>query len=261
MSICVAQVNRFGDNSEYAKVLAAYERVVSSFSGFIEAANEIFLAMCPECAPPRDREFIHKWLVDKGYKVGKHFHGKIRNETNYFREIFNKLKHSGNQLRGISATNGATWLVGYCLEHADAGGAIAPNVDFHKRYDHKKPANSFHRDIRRLFFLLYRVSDELGASVTEHLRTVWGSSLLPDLLHREDDTACKRLLAEIQKLPATYFPNETGLKVPCPTLENSHGGQSLKFMIDTAAPCPGSWRVQMRTVGDGVSKKFHFTAI
>jgi hypothetical protein len=126
LSNCVANVNSFSATDDYPRVLAAFEQAISSFSGFIEASNEIFLAICPKHRRPGDKEFIHNWLKDRRYSLGKSFYQRIRNETTYFREIFNRLKHSGNRLRGLAITNGSTRSVGYCLEHTDAAGANAP---------------------------------------------------------------------------------------------------------------------------------------
>jgi len=68
------------------------ECLLYSFFKYYESCYEIILGCCEKHESPGG--FIYKWLKKNGYSVGEFLYEKTKDDTSYFRDIFNKLKHT-----------------------------------------------------------------------------------------------------------------------------------------------------------------------
>ena len=74
-----------------------FTSLLSSFFKYYESCYEIIFACCKEHNPPTNKEFIYNWLKKNNYSAGKFFYENVTDDISYFREMFNKLKHTSNR--------------------------------------------------------------------------------------------------------------------------------------------------------------------
>jgi hypothetical protein len=232
-----------------------------SLENYIESAYEILLAFCPKQPPPGEAEFLWKWLRSKGYSAGGDFHRAVISDVAFFHRIFNKLKHTSNALRlALVRVEGVPRdIVAYYLEAPTTEGALGPDEGLHPLLGNSATANSFNRDLRIMYFAIYKVADDLGRVLVEHHRQIYSRELIPNGELRQDDSAWRKLFGLMGSLGNDYVPHEFGTEVPNASIVNENGSTFLVFDINRIRPIAGArYHLIGSTRGDGFSKSFRF---
>ncbi len=199
-----------------------FRNLIEDFFKFYDSCYEIMLGCCKQHTPPSENEFIWRWLENErrhpgqNYRVGTDFHRNTMRELKYFREIYNKLKHTSNTIHEEYFQDGSHVIMGFYLEAVTGVRTVGPDDNVHPRYDGDvKSANSYNFKLRELYYLLYFLSNELRRVLETHYMDVYGCNLEFDenvnLDGRMHDHEWRDLLELIERLPQNYFPNEFGM--------------------------------------------------
>ena len=136
--------------------------VLWNLNKFFESGYEIFLAFCEEGKIPAEKEFLHQWFCRNGINVKDYFNN-LKAEKRYYSEFYNNLKHSSNRIRNFGFCNEDRLLWGFYLEGAsNDSGAIGPIERFHTDFKGLKVARSYNLFINEIYYLFYKISDEIG---------------------------------------------------------------------------------------------------
>jgi hypothetical protein len=257
------KVSNFSGRSDLDALVRAYTALLFSFVNFLESPYEILLGLCPPVTPPRPKEFVHRWLNSHGYKAGEKYFVSVEDDVKFFREFLNKLRHTSNTVRPLFITHeSGQHIVAYYLEGADEQGAIGPDEKFHMRYEKRIAPNSFHRDLRRLFYCMYKVADVLKECLCEHNEQANGAALNFNDGYAADDRLYRELYGAIASLPLLYFSSEEGAAVPYPVLHEPADQPHLQFDFRAACALPaGRYSYSGGTEGDGFSRSFRMLGI
>lgn len=255
-----SDICKFHPSDASTGILERYRTLLLDLESYMEAPDEILIGVCRSGHPsPGPKEFYHRWLRSNRYKAGKVFHDIVKGDAKFFSELFNQKKHTSRGTRSVVFSNYGRCVLGYCLETTGIDGAIVRDENFHRTYDSKAAGNSFNRDLRRIHYLIYSVSEALIRSLEYHLRSVYNVPLSPNENEVEKDTLYRDLLTQIQQLPELYLPNEAKCLVPYAALRSAGGAALLEFTLRPAGQSFfGITEVQDRTRGDGFSTKFNF---
>lgn len=255
-----SDICKFRPSDASTGILERYRTLLLDLESYMEAPDEILIGISPSGHPrPGPKEFYHRWLRSNGCKAGKVFHDIVKGDAKFFSELFNQKKHTSRGTRSVVFSNNGKCLLGYCLETTGIDGAIVRDENFHRTYDSKAAGNSFNRDLRRIHYLIYSVSEALIRSLEYHFRKVYDVALSPNGNKAEDDTLYRDLLTQIQQLPELYLPNEAKCPVPYAALKSCDGGALLEFTLRPAGHSFfGTTEVQDRILADGFSTKFNF---
>lgn len=233
-----------------------FSRLIINFFKYYESCYEIILACCKEHKHPNEREFLHGWLKKFGYEAGKQFYSKVKEDTKYFRELYNKLKHTSNDLRIFCFYNENRRIMGYYLESVNVDGSLGPFEGLHPLFHNKNSANSFNLSLRQLYYCLYKIADVLCFVLIKHFKKVYNISLRFNNKWVRNNCKYKGLIDlydEIKDLPELFFPNELDNFVPMPNLK----GKYLDFQIIKPTPINlKKFRRGFATSGDGFSRSF-----
>jgi hypothetical protein len=215
-----------------------YKDLLASFARYIDCSYEVILALCDK-RPIADgeRKDLYKWLKKERFQAAVVYYGIIKPDTAYFRDVNNTLKHSSNTLRSVTVLINSRPCLGYFIEGASTDGTVGPSEIFHKGVNGQVTANSFNRDLRRLYYCTYLVSDALRRAVAVHYKALHNRDPLDDLNTRYDDTQFKELFDKVSSLPLVYYSKEAGKLVPVATITQEKDGPTIVF-TDSKAPTP-----------------------
>lgn len=198
-----------------------FRSLLNNFFKFYDSCYEIMLGCCKQHIPPSENEFIWRWLEnerrhpDQIYRVGTEFHNGTKNELKYFRELYNKLKHTSNTIHEEYFQDRSHVIMGFYMEAVAGVRTVGPDDHIHPRHNgNVKSANSYNFKLRELYYLIYFISDELKKALEMHYFDVYGLHLEFDENLNSDgrmnDQKWRDLLERIKRLPQDYYPNEFG---------------------------------------------------
>ncbi|GAH90525.1 unnamed protein product [marine sediment metagenome] len=249
------QSNQNTDNE--IRLSKKFASLLSSFFKYYESCYEIILGCCKQHNKPSENEFIHKWLKRNGYSAGEFFHEKVKDDTSYFREMFNKLKHTSNTLRIIYFYKNEIKIFGYYLESAAADGSLGPDENLHPKHQDTHSANSLNFDLRRMYYCIYKVAETLRSALILHFNETYSIDLDFNNNWREDDSKLKKLYEELVNLPDYFFPNEFRKQLPFSSVEEIGEKQYLVFKIKNVKTTNlFGYKITFVTSGDSFSRSF-----
>ena len=214
-----------GDNKDLLRKLSA---TLFAFTNYYNAAYDIILGCCkPENGAPSVE--VWKWLKEHGYTAESVYRSSL-SEATFFLDLFNELKHSSKRFGIVSLTRRSdkVRVFGYYLECVDELGVIIPDPDYHGNGRGEHAANSFNYDLRRLYYLLYKIADVLVAALQHHFEKVYAVTLPFDSTRREDATLLGNLFEAVSNLPVAFLPNELRKPVPIPRIA---GRRDYKYLV------------------------------
>jgi len=235
------------------KLEKKFRDLINNFFKFYDSCFELMQGCCNQHTPPQEKEFLYKWLERNNYDVGKEFHDKTKNEIDYFRKIYNKLKHSSNAIQPINFHVNNSAIMGYYIQSASPDGSLGPDEELHPKHQNTHSANSYNFSLRRLYYLIYFVSEKLKEVLLKHFQDVYSITLVINLSHKHDDKLWKDLFERIDELPNSYFPNEFGKDIPETKIEKN----KFVFKIKPAETTNlyGS-QITFMESGDGFTRSF-----
>ena len=207
--------------NETNKLDIKFRNLINDFFKFYDSCYEIMLGCCKQHTPPSENEFIWRWLEKERahpgqiYDVGTNFHRSTKDEIKYFRDLYNKLKHTSNTIHEEYFQDMSHVIMGFYMEAVTGVRTVGPDDNIHPRHDgNAKSANSYNFKLRELYYLLYLMSDNLKKVLKLHYTNIYGSNLEFDESVNSDgrmnDENWRDLLERIKRLPEDYFPNEFG---------------------------------------------------
>ena len=253
-------LNELQNNQDFDRVErlgTKFTSLLSSFFKYYESCYEIILACCKEHDPPK-KDFIHRWLKQNNYSAGKFLHENVNDDISYFREMFNKLKHTSNKIRLTYFDSNQTKIFGYYVESAKPDGSLGPDEKLHPKYKNTNSANSFNFDLRKLYYCTYKIAETLLSALNTHFNDVYSINLKHNTDYKDEDSKAKQLYEKIVSLPTNFFPNEFNKSLPFPVLEvnDVENIESLIFKIKYTKPIILNGHFWMGTRGDGFTRSF-----
>lgn len=181
-------------------IKSSFRLVLYDFFQFYESCYEIMLCFCKPHELPANNEFIHSWLKKKKYKVGEAFFNNIKYQLEQLKEYYNEIKHSSNNIQFVVFKNKNEITPGYFLDMPMEAypGAVEPT--------------SLNRELRKMYFLVYYLSEKLNEVLSLHLKHFYGFDLLPATEYIKDD-AFRKLSRSIDSLTEFYLLSEIGTTV------------------------------------------------
>lgn len=228
----VQTVNRHETSEPLADNKALLQKLsgtLFAFTNYYNAAYDILLGCCkPENSVPTIE--VWKWLKEHGYTAENVYRSNL-SEAVFFLDIFNELKHSSKRFGTVSLTRMSDMIrvCGYYLECVDEAGVIIPDPDYHPNARGEHVANSFNYDLRRLYYLLYKIADVLRTALQHHFQEVYSSILPFDSTFHQDGTVLENLFQAVHSLPLVSLPNEVRKSVPVPRVTGRNQHTSLVF--------------------------------
>jgi hypothetical protein len=227
----------------HSELTRLYKELLASFARYVDCAYEILVTICePRLLIDSDRKFLWKWLSKRGFKAGKLYFSLTRQDTVFFRDLQNQLKHSSDSLKSITVLFNSKPCLGYFLEAAMSDGGLGPSDLFHKGPHSRSTANSFNRDLRLLYHCLYCVADALRRAVLYHFNQSGVNIDLHSMNPEWDDRIYKQLFDKMSTLPQSYFSEEAGKIVPVAERPSGHGEKILRFVLHKVGRKEGLFR-------------------
>ncbi|MBU4284277.1 MAG: hypothetical protein KJ968_04150 [Nanoarchaeota archaeon] len=187
-----------------------FQNLINDFFKFCESCFEIIQGCCKQHSPPNDNEFLWKWLEKNKYEAGKEIYNKTEDDLEYFRKIYNKLKHSSNALQPVIFHLNKSAIMGYYVQAVADDGSLGPDEDLHPKHQGTHSASSYNFNLRKLYYCIYKISNILKKVILIHFKEVYSIDLDFNANYKTDDKLWNELFERINKLPKTYFPNEFG---------------------------------------------------
>ena len=242
------------DNRE---LLRKFSGTLFAFTNYYNAAYEIILGCCKR-EDSRPAIQIWKWLKDHEYAAGTIYRSNL-SEADFFLGVFNELKHSSTRFGTVGLTRipDGVQVLGYYLECVDDAGVIIPNPKFHPNRGNGHTANSFNYDLRRLYYLVYKVAEVLVAALQEHFNQVYSADLAFNAGKTGDDKSLKDLFEAVSRLPIAFLPNEAKQSVPVARVVRRGQDRYLLFENYKIPDDHGQYQVSaILPPGDGFSRSW-----
>lgn len=187
-----------------------FRNLINDFFKFYESCFEIIQGCCKQHTLPNDNEFLWKWLEKNKYKAGKELHNKTKDSLEYFRKIYNKLKHTSNALQPVNFHINKSAIMGYYIQTVAGDGSIGPDEDLHPKHQGTHSASSYNFNLKKLYYSIYLISNILKEIIIIHFKDVYNIDLVYNEKYKTNDKLWNELFERIRNLPETYFPNEFG---------------------------------------------------
>lgn len=242
------------DENNEVRLGEKFKNLIENFIKFHESCYEAIQGCCKRHTYPTKGQHIYEWLKQNGYNTGDHLYNKIGGELEYFRILNNKLKHTSNAIRIVNFNDtNRTAIMGFYIQAAFNDGSIGPDEEIHPRYHGTHSSDSFNFTLRKLYYVLYKISDTLRKVLIQHFHDVYGIDLKFNLSYKEDDKFWKELYERMNGLPDSYFPNEFGKKI----YKVQEGKNKIIFAKKpTGSMDLNNWMVKVSEKGDGITRTF-----
>ncbi|MGO9455020.1 MAG: phosphoribosylglycinamide formyltransferase [Candidatus Binataceae bacterium] len=219
-----------------------YAGLLMSFFRYFECAYEVLVALSDKRRfDENDRKVPWRWLSKQNLCGGHIYYSIVRHEIDFFRKVHNVLKHSSDRLRPVTtALVGRRPCLGYYVESSIADGIVGPSDLSDVSPNGQRSANSFNRDLRRLYYSTYLVADALRRAVIIQGRL--GDAFEP-ASSASDDSMWKEMHDLISALPQAYFQKEAGKPVPIAIRSTEDSKHMMNFSMVPAPITYGSFRV------------------
>jgi hypothetical protein len=227
--------------------------LINNFFKFYESCLEIIQGCCKEHDPPKDNEFLWRWLKQNRYDAGKNLYDVTKEDLHYFMMIHNKLKHTSNSLQPIHFSNGNISIMGFYLQSVADDGSVGPDEMIHPRHNNTHSANSYNYSLKTLYYCLYKVCDALKSVLLQHFKEVYDIDLAFNTKRAENDKLWKQLHEKICSLPCAFFPNEVGNEL-C-KIETETGKLIFKITRAEENNLLG-YKIEFLESGDGFTRSF-----
>jgi len=201
------------DKNKEIKLGDKFQVLIKDFIRFHESCYEVIQGCCKIHTPPQKKQPIYTWLHQNGYKGGDDLFSKISGDLKYFLDINNKLKHTSQDIRVVNFHNDKSAIMGFYVQAAFSDMSVGPDEEIHPRHHGTHSSDSFNFTLRRLYYLLYKLSTVLCSVIRSHYRDNYKVNLLLDPNCKNDDKLWRKLYEQMSKLPESYFPNEFGKKI------------------------------------------------
>ncbi len=186
-----------------------FRNLINDFFKFRDSCYETIVGCCQIHKPPYEKQFLWRWLEINKYKSGKEFFDKTKDEVDFFEKIYNKLKHTSNTIQPVDFFNNNSGIMGFYVESVDNEGSVGPDESIHPRFHGQNTGNSYNYILRRLYYLLYKISDVLKEVIINHFKDIYKLDLPFNSTHnKSSDKYWKELYERMNRLPNAYFPNE-----------------------------------------------------
>lgn len=163
---------------------------------------EIMLCFAePHADKPSPKEFIDKWLSKKGYSFVNDFKNVVDAEMTFLKNLYNKLKHTSNEIRFLTVQHEEITGFGYWLEVANDHGGVGPANDI------EFPI-SLAFEIRRIQYIIYKLSDALFDVIKTHVAIYFPNDNYNVSLRDPQDVMFAHLNDVITGYPDFFLLNE-----------------------------------------------------
>ncbi len=228
-----------------------FKELLNDFFKYYDSSYEIIQSCCKPHSIPKDNEEKWRWLEKNKYTAGTKLHLQVKDDLEYFRKIYNKLKHTSNTFQIVIFYKDSKAVIGYYLEDISSDGSIGPDETIHLKYENTDSGNSFNFILKKMYYLIYRISYELKCSLVEQFKEIYTIELPFNVTFKQDSRLWKELYDKIEKLPNLYFSNEFNQEIPEINSQNNH----LIFKIKKAESTDfKGYHVTFFQSGDGFTK-------
>jgi hypothetical protein len=240
------------DKNKEIRLSKKFSQLINDFFKFYDSCFEIIQACCKQ-HPPFKKEFLWKWLQRFNYETGKNFFNKLNSDLEHYRKIYNKLKHSINAIQPIYFYKDEISVMGYYLQSVASDGSIGPDEEIHPKHQNTHSASSYNFNLRKLYYLVYKISLVLQEVIITHFEQVYETNLDFNQNYKSDDKLWKELHERVTGLPYIFFPNEFNQNIP----EVKINDNNLTFKIKKAKSTNlDDYRIRLIESGDGFSRSF-----
>jgi len=196
------------DTKKFYALAKKFRILIHDFIKFYDSCAEIVIG-CSKQHKNKPKVFLWRWLMDNKYGAADEMKEKTKDEIEVFRKINNKLKHTSNVIQPINFYNNRLSIMGFYMEGVDSEGGVGPDEEIHPRFHGQNTGISYNFLLKRLYYLLYKISDILKEVVINHFKEVYNLDLaFNNEYDKSSDKYWKKLYEMMNRLPNAYFPNE-----------------------------------------------------
>ncbi len=183
------------------KITNCYVELISKFNWLIEVASEIVLWFHEI---ERNHKFVHQDLKKNGIAIYSNFYNSIKNDISYFKELNNHFKHASYNIEYLDSESPTFTTIWYFISKVNSEWGIMPDENFHKPWNNKLTWNSFNKELREIYFLIYKLSHQLD----HHVVSKFISDEIKIGISKNKEDIYESIYNELEKLDDSYFPNE-----------------------------------------------------
>jgi len=245
------------DSNSIPNIDELFTRLIYNFFKFIDSCYEIILGCCKEHTPRSKNEPLHEWLKKNEYGAGILFYENTKEDLAYFRELYNKLKHTSNSLQSVTFYEGKSATMGFYLQSVASDGSIGPDENLHPKFQDTHSASSYNYTLKKIYPLLYLVSDTLKDALIFHFKEVYGLDLNFEEKYKSEGDRFEVLFEKMRSLSNKYFPNEINKSVLNVSTKDINKKRYLNFEEESVKyTFPFGSRVDFLGSSDGFTRSF-----
>lgn len=247
-------------NTEKREIYSTHRLMLYNLFKFYDACYEIMMCFTNTHCPPTDSEYLWKWLLVNGYPETKDFFNNLKSDIDYLRILYNKLKHTSNELRYFSLHNNDDYSEIYSLELPNNKGGVylVNNPPF---------PISFNFEFKRIHFIIYRISEELLSTIKKISKRIYNIDLKPSPI-KLNETIFEKLFFSDNSLSDFYFPTEVNKAIYRANSINENGVRKIHFSEELISKATiekyylkNKLSIEAEFSGDGFTREFSFIPI
>lgn len=104
--------------------------------------------------------------------------------------------------------DGQSAIMGFYVEGVANDGSLGPDETIHPKFDGTHSASSYNFTLKKLYYLMYKISTSFKDIVIEHFKDVYNVELKFNPNYKSNDKLERELFEKMLKLPNAYFPSE-----------------------------------------------------
>ncbi|MBO0935439.1 hypothetical protein J2I47_02650 [Fibrella sp. HMF5335] len=186
-------------NEETDDIYPYFRMVLYDLFKFYDSCFEIMLCFA-EKHPDRPTGFVDRWLEKKHYMIVSDFKDNFKNDVEliFLKNLYNKLKHTSSEIRFLKVNSQDEIGFGYWLEVANDHGGVEPD----------SPPTSIASEIRRIQYMIYKISDALLEALKVHVSLYFPDNTYLHQLRDVEDTMFFHLHETVRDFPLFFLKSE-----------------------------------------------------
>ncbi|WP_346888162.1 hypothetical protein [Clostridium sp. UBA1056] len=196
------------ESIDWGKIDEAHQELLDSIMSFTDDGYNIIKCFYPKSRGKKEEKSAVEWLKKVEPKLMKECNDNVYSYRKRIGLIDNKIKHEHGRYQHLQFSFSYYQVYGYYIDSVDKDGVFQPNEKIHPKFNGKRTAISYNKDIRELLINVYLIADQFATAIKKIVYKEHNIQLSSFLCSVDDNDRILELFKNINGLQEAFFLDE-----------------------------------------------------